>query len=304
MRISNQMSSRMLSSNIMDNQTAVYRKEQQIASGKRLEKASDDPAAWARLSTLRNQQGVLNQYDRNSQLAEQRLLNADQTLGSIGDLLQNASELAVQASDGTLNASDRAVLASQVDELLEQLVALSNSASADGYVFGGVQSGTEPFVATRNADGKIDAVSYVGGSAPALVEIAAGDRLPSQLVGGDATNGILLSDSADAFAPLIEMRDRLLASENIADTTLQSQIDAAAEQVVVGRASVGAYLEHLYFAEDIRSNRELSLMDNISLIESVDIAQAVSELTAKQTAYQAALAMATKTVNMSLLNYL
>ncbi len=304
MRISNQMSNRMLSSNIMDNQSAVYRKEQQIASGKRIEKASDDPAAWARLSRLRDQQAGLAQYARNSQLLEFRLLSADQALDSIGSLLQNASELAVQASDGTLNDVDREVLAGQVDELLELLVTLANSPSDAGYQFGGVLAETEPFAVTRNAEGKIDSVSYVGGSSSAMVEVAASDALPSQLVGGDPENGVLLSSSTDAFAPLIEMRNRLLAGENLAETTLQTRVDAASEKVIVGRAAVGAYLEHLSFVDEIRGSRDVLLMEGVTAIEGIDIAQAVSELSEKQMAYQAALAMATKTINMSLLNYI
>ncbi|MDF7806398.1 flagellar hook-associated protein FlgL [Pontiellaceae bacterium B12219] len=305
MRISNQMSNQMLSNNIMDNQSAVYRKEQQISSGTRIEKASDDPVAWARLSRLQGQQKELTQYERNASLLESRLLSADQMLDSIGSLLQNASELAVQASDGTLNQADREVLAGQVDELLEQLVSRANSPSdGGGYLFGGVQSAAEPFSVTRNADGRIDSVAYEGGRVSAMVEVAAGAVLPNQLVGGGADNGIMLSSASDAFAPLIEMRDRLLAGENLAETTLQAQVDAAAERVIVGRASVGAYLEHLAFVNEIRGNQEVLLNENISALEDVDIAQAISELTEKQTAYQAALAMATKTVNMSLLNYM
>ncbi|QBG47415.1 flagellar hook-associated protein 3 [Verrucomicrobia bacterium S94] len=305
MRISNQMSNRMLSNNILESQSAVYRKEQQIASGNRIEKASDDPVAWARLSQLKDLQDGLTQYERNAELVESRLLSVDQMLDSIGSLLQNASELAVQASDGTLNQSDREILAGQVDELLEQLVSRANHPSdGGGYLFGGVQSESEPFTVTRNADGRIDSVTYEGGGISAMVEVAAGDALPNQLVGGGADNGVLISDSSDAFAPLIEMRDALLAGENPAGTTLQTRIDEAAEQVIVGRASVGAYLEHLSFVNEIRSNQEVSLMENISDIADVDLAQAVSELTEKQTAYQAALAMATKTVDLSLLNYI
>lgn len=304
MRVSNQMTNQMLSNNILDNQTAVYRKEQQIASGKRIEKASDDPVAWARLSRLHDQQDELVQYARNAQLLESRLLSSDQMLGSISNLLQHASELGVQSSDGTLNTVDRGVLAGQVDELLEQLVNLANAPSDTGYQFGGTLAETEPFVTTLNAEGQIDSVSYVGGSSTAMVEVAAGDALPSQWVGGDPDNGILLSSSVDVFAPLIEMRDRLLAGENIAETTLQTQVDAAAEKVVVSRASIGAYLEHLSFVDEIRGSQELLLMEGISAGEAIDIAQAVSELSEKQTAYQAALAMASKTVNMSLLNYI
>ncbi len=118
MRVSNQMLSQMLSNNILENQSAVYNKEQQISSGKRIQRASDDPVAWAYATRLKDQQGQLAQYARNSDLLEFKLVSADHVLSSIGGLLQNASEIAVQASDGTLNAGDRTVLARQEDQLL------------------------------------------------------------------------------------------------------------------------------------------------------------------------------------------
>jgi flagellar hook-associated protein 3 FlgL len=46
------------------------------------------------------------------------------------------------------------------------------------------------------------------------------------------------------------------------------------------------------------------LQQTLASEEDIDMAQAVTELTAKQTAYQAALAMVSKTMNMSLMNYI
>jgi flagellar hook-associated protein 3 FlgL len=305
MRISNQMQNQMLSSSIQENQSAVYSQEQQIASGKRINRASDDPTAWAQAARLRQQQNELAGYSKNAEAVESHLESIDQALDSIGNILQGASELAVRGSDGTLGDSDRNILARQVDQLLEELVNLANSKYNGQYQFSGVQSQVEPFTVTRNAAGQIDAVSYVGGDFSTMVEIAPGDALPKQLIGGGTgENGILISNTGDAFTALVNIREQLLAGQNLAESGLQNDVNASLERVLVSRASVGAFLEHASLVSELHSSRDLALSENISGLEDIDVAEAVTELSAKQTAYEAALAMASKTLNMSLLNYL
>jgi flagellar hook-associated protein 3 FlgL len=298
------MTNQMLLKGIMDNQSAVYLKEQQISSGKSIQSASDDPTAWSRIHQLNQDLEQLDQFSDNSDLINFRLEMADQTLSSIGDVLQRASELSVEASNGTLSEGDREVLALQADALLEQLVALANSPSDDGYQFGGVLSANEPFAVTRDADDRIDSVSYVGGTFSASLEIAEGDALSGLLVGGDSDSGLFISDASDAFAPLIELRDLLLAGENLADSGVQEQIDAAFDRSLIGRASIGAHLEHLEFVDGLRAEQELLLTENLSELEDIDMAEAVTELSEKQLAYEAALAMTSQAMNVSLLNYL
>lgn len=304
MRVSNQMMNQLMSGNIRDDQSAVYSKSQQISSGKRFQFASEDPTAWSRAAHLHGEQGRLAQYEQNAGLLENQLTSIDQSLDSIGNILQSASEIAVRGSDGTLGQSDQATLAEQVDQLLEELVSQANGKYNGHYQFGGVKTDVEPFTVTRNADGKIDSVSYVGADSASKVGIADDDALPGQVVGGDSNNGLLLSDSNDAFSALIKMRDQLMAGNNLANTSLQSQVDNAFERVIVGRAGIGAYLEHISFVGDIRSNQTEQVKNDLSATEGIDTAQAATELSQKQTAYQAALAMASQTMRKSLLDYL
>lgn len=303
MRVSNQMMNHMLSSNIQDNQSAVYQKEQQIASGKKITLASEDPALWARATRLHNEKAELEQYARNSGVVGAQLEALDQSLVDISSSLKNVSEMAIQGADGTLSANDRLTLSKQMGAMLEQLVSQANQEYNGKYQFGGVQSDAPPFEVTRNADGQIDSVTYVGAEATTQVEIAEGDALSGQLAGA-GVRGVIMSDSTDPFAPIIQMRDRLAAGENLAGSGLQTQVDSALEHVIVSRGSIGAQLEHVKFVSDIRMDRDVMLNQSISDTEDVDIAEAVTELSAKQTAYEAALAMASKTINLSLLNYI
>lgn len=304
MRVSNQMMNQMLTSSITGNQASVYEKQQQVASGKRINKASDDPTAWAKVAGLEQQQNELNGYLKATESASSNLLFLDQSLSSVSDLLQHASELSVKGSGGTLNDVDRDALAEQLDQLLEDLVMVSNSKYNGQYQFGGVDTQTEPFSVTRDVDGAINGVTYDGGSFASTVEVAPGDAVPKQLVGGGASNGILISSTGDAFGTLTSMRDELRAGNNLAESGLQIQMDAISEKVLTDRASVGAFIEHAGFVAEIHSAKDTALATSISGLEDLDIAEAVTELAAKQTAYEAALSMASKTLNTSLMNYL
>jgi flagellar hook-associated protein 3 FlgL len=304
MRISNQMQNNMLANNIRKDQAAVYKTTEQMAAGVKFQKASDDPQAWARATELRRSQDQLAQYDRNSALLESQLGFIDQSLSAVSDILQSASEVAVRASDSTLSTSDRTMLSEQVNQLLEEMVSQANSEYNGQYLFGGVRSDVEPFSVTRNADGKIDSVTYEGASNTSNISIAEEDTLPGQVVGGDPNNGVLMSDSSDAFAVLIEMRDHLKTGESLVDTSIQDQVDTAFERVIVGRAVMGAYLEHISFVSEIRLNQTVQVAEDLSSTEGVDLAQAATELSEKQTAYQAALSMASQNMRKSLLDYL
>ncbi len=304
MRISNQMLNQTLAGNIQDNKSAVFEQTQRISSQKRILSASDDPAAWARAARLTESRNRLEQYERNASLLEAQLTSIDLGLKGLGDILQSASEIAVQGSDSSLSLQDRDALATRLDGLLESLLSTANSKYDGKYQFGGTQTDVPPFEATRNADGTIAAVAYVGANTTAMATIADGDSLPTQLVGGDPNNGVLMSSSSDPFSALVEMRDRLRNGENLADTALQEQVDNAYERVIVGRVSIGAYLEHIDFVAEVRTNQTGQIMSDLSDTEGLDLTQAATALSEKQTAYQAALAIATQTMRTSLIDYL
>ncbi|MFX8817158.1 hypothetical protein ABTM85_20095, partial [Acinetobacter baumannii] len=86
---------------------------------------SDDAVGYQRLTSL-NQAGVDDTaWGSNITLAHTIIQQADSTLGSITDRLQQVQELTVQASNGTLSASDRATLAGNVRAALQDLVGLA-----------------------------------------------------------------------------------------------------------------------------------------------------------------------------------
>ena len=303
MRITNQLQHNMLVGHIKKNQTDVYRLQEQVASGNRMRVASDDPTSWAAVARLRRQEGELALHEENSLQMESRLSSIDLSLSSMGDILQNASEIAVQAGQSTLNREDRTIMAEEIDQLLEALVMQSNMKVDGQHVFGGTQSSMESFAATRNGDGRINSVAYTGSEEVSTIDVGAGDAMGRQMVGG-GQNGVLISTDANAFTALINMRDRLLNGENLAETDAQGLVNDALGQVLMGRAVTGAQMERLDIISSFREMQRVQVTGQAAAEEGVDIAEAVAELSAKNVAYEAALAMSAKIMNISLLKFI
>ena len=86
----------------------IARAQSDISSGKRLQTASDDPAAWARVSvikrTLSNQEAWLSNANTAASVADQ----VSSVLDGLSNSLQRAGELMVAANNASSPASDRA----------------------------------------------------------------------------------------------------------------------------------------------------------------------------------------------------
>ncbi|MDG9757389.1 flagellar hook-associated protein 3 [Pseudomonas sediminis] len=136
----------------------IVKTQQQISSGVRIQTPADDPVGAARLLQLEQQQAQLEQYSANMTTATNSLTQQVALLDTVINVLQNARELAVRAGNGALSDEDRSSIASELDQIMEQLLDLMNSQDASGnYIFAGSKSGVQPFV--RNPDGS---VSYQG----------------------------------------------------------------------------------------------------------------------------------------------
>lgn len=116
--------------------------QQQIGTGERLERSSDDPVAAARLRMLARNERISTVDTRNSELAEADLTLTDETLGSIADVVVRVRELAVQAASSTLSDAQRSVIGTEVASLRDNLVLLANSRNISGHaLLGGQASG-------------------------------------------------------------------------------------------------------------------------------------------------------------------
>jgi len=146
--------SRLASANAYDNaltnlskrQTALSNLQENLTSGKRVVRPSDDPTAAAqaerslmRLSRIATDQRAL-EVQRNT------MANAESTLGDVVDALQQFRELVVSAGNGSHTAAERQTIANQLQGLREQILGYANRTDTNGQpLFGALASASVPF---------------------------------------------------------------------------------------------------------------------------------------------------------------
>lgn len=158
MRISTQTLFGASTATLQRQQAEFLRIGQQLASGQRVLKPSDDPLASSRALEVSQSKAVAEQYAAARVGARNALSQQEQVLNSIGHAITSAKTLAVQAASDTLTPADRASIAAELRGILETVLGQANAADGNGrYLFGGFQDDSPPFV--RDGAG---AVSYVG----------------------------------------------------------------------------------------------------------------------------------------------
>jgi len=102
-------------------QTSLSVTQSQIATGKKLQSAQDDPAALATSQRLMAQINGLSSGIDNSKSANQLLSTGDQALSSMEDILQNMRQLAVKASNDATTDTDRKNYQTQINDYRAQI---------------------------------------------------------------------------------------------------------------------------------------------------------------------------------------
>jgi flagellar hook-associated protein 3 FlgL len=280
-------------------QADLAKTELQVASGKRILRPSDDPAASVRILDLQEAQSRLAQYQRNADAAYARLDREETALQGIENLLQRVRELAVRASNDTLSADDRSAVAAEVNEQIGAFLQLANSRDANGeYIFAGFKSLDEPFSHDGNGN-----FSYDGDNGQRRVQI--GDN--REVATGDP--GTLFMDFAAAAGGTTNIGEVLY---NLA-TTLESgngypdaitDIDTAFGNIFNTRAKIGARMNAIDDQKAANESFDLAVADVKSTLEDLDYAEAISRFNQQLTALQASQQSFIKVQDLNLFNYL
>lgn len=160
---------------LFDMQRGLFRYSQlqtEVATGRRVNRPSDDPAAALRILPLRGDIRDLEQLNNNVLLARETLNTSTASLEDGSSIMQRVRELATQASNGTLSGSDRESIAAEVDQLLSQMLGIANSRRGDRFLFGGTETGSPPF-SLETVGGRTRAV-YNGNRDSLEVDVAPG----------------------------------------------------------------------------------------------------------------------------------
>jgi flagellar hook-associated protein 3 FlgL len=265
--------------------------QERVASGKRVERPSDDPVATATSLRHRSDLARRAQYERNIDDASGWLTSADTALTSASSLLNRVQELVLRGkNDGAMSPADRAALADEVDSLREGLLDLANTSYLDRAVFGGTSGASEAYDPSGTFVGDTGVVGRtVGPDTDIEVNLSA----PSVFGTGPTS----------VFATLARVSDDLRTNPAALGTDLD-ELDAHTTSIHRALGVVGARQSRVDATRARLADEEISLRSRLSEAEDVDLPEAIMQLSVQEVAYQAALAATQRVLQPSLVDFL
>ena len=275
--------------------------QQQIGTGERLERSSDDPVAAARLRMLARNERISTVDTRNSELAEADLTLTDETLGSIADVVVRVRELAVQAASSTLSDAQRSVIGTEVASLRDNLVLLANSRNISGHALLGGQASGAAYADNGNG------IEFVGSGALTPVEIGEGQSVMPGLTGPEVFEFDTANGATDLFAVLGNFAAALSAGGDAAaqaSSAVLSDLDAGLEKVTTAQTVIGSRLNWVDLMSERREINSERVADERTQVGGADIAVATSRLQETLTVLEASQASFVRLANLSLFSML
>lgn len=148
MRVTNKMLVDNLLAKLQNSLQRVDLYQEQIATGKRINRPSDDPEGAARVLRLREVIADNSRFLENIEDGQHWLTVTEAALADSVEILAQLRSKVVQAQNDTLSADERREMAKWAADYLQQLVQVASRREQGKYVFGGTQSATAPYALT------------------------------------------------------------------------------------------------------------------------------------------------------------
>jgi len=176
---------------ILNNQSSLFKLQNQMSTGRRVLTPSDDPVASAQALVTTQSQSVNKQYMENQGAAKSQLGLLEGNLDSLTQLLQDVRERAVQLGNATLTDKERGFIASEFKSRFDELLGIGNAQNgASQYLFSGFQGATKPFAVNPGAvapfaAGANAAADYFGDQGERLLQVEASRQMSVTASGED-----------------------------------------------------------------------------------------------------------------------
>lgn len=291
MRISTFHQSQTMSSQMMAAQSAVTEAQRRALTGKRWEKASENPNGAGIVLQSSRLKERLEGMGQNFVSSKEHLSLVESSLNELTNLLTQAKQAGLQGNNATLSANERQVIASQIDTLSKRVLEIANTTDSEGL---GIYSGQ-----SRDASAfKVDAVT---GDA-----VFSGDELARQMeLRPGEWSRMNMENSGTFFTGIhADLKALKIAVENGNTTEALATIEAKQKQTLDVRADMGVKLQQVQKLETQHQARVDDLTAKISDVQEIDLSEAITDYQRANLVYSAALQFTAQAQQLGLMDFL
>ncbi len=291
-------------SNLNSDETSIAQLQEQLSTGNVVNQPSDNPALAANIMQINAALSRSTSYSNNASDGLGWLQQGNSTMNEIISTLQSVRQNVLSISSATLSGSQSGLsaLADQVSQAQQTLLNLANTNYNGQAIFAGTGNVTTAFDSSG---------TYVGGGNAPVRTVAPGTQVAISVTGdsvfGTGTTG-LLSTTPGSLGVLAQISQDISTgtptSLAAASGTDLQNLDSAIATVENQAAQLGAQYQQMQALSTQASSTQAALNSELSGIQSVNLPQAMTNLTQQQNSYQTALWATANLVQPSLVSFL
>ncbi len=292
-------------SNLARLQNATNQAQEQLSSGFKVQAPSDAPDQISELLQLEANLQSNTQVTTNLSTVKAQVDSGESALSNAVLLTQQAVSLGAQGASSTQTASARQTLGQQVQDILSQLVGISNTTVAGKYIFSGDSSNSSSYQVDSTSTTGVDRL--ITTQASQQIQDTNGATFPISETAQTIFDHRNPDDSLapdNLFAAVSGLQTALANNDTAGISTALASLHTAADYLNSQQAFYGTVQDRVASATTTGQSQSVSLQAQIALIRDADPTQAAIELTAGQTDLSAAYGAEAKLPKTSLFDYL
>lgn len=261
---------------------------EQLTTGRRINRASDDPSGMEMVLSLRTSQTEIKQFQRTNQAANSKLVAADDALNNYETKLDRVRVLITQGLSDTSTQPAKNALATELESLRTRILAVANIKNNGEFLFGGTRQMEAPFDQAGVPSALPTTAQYVQ-IEPGSNAIQAG--VTADTIFSDATSTIF-EDITTAITALRGTGDPVADRASL--EAMNARLANFAELANSARAIVGANMNATDMAADTLAGNFLTLDEQATAVEGADFVEAALGAAAAERSLEATLQIAAR----------
>lgn len=270
--------------------------QEQLATGKKLNRISDDVVAARQSLRYRADENASGKYLNNIDKSLAYMGATDTALNEVTQLFDQVKAIAVQGANGSQDAASRYALSQSVDSFLTRMTDVANTVHDGRFIFGGTATTADkPFALSEDGT----RVDYAGNLDAFQVEVG-----PNSTVEVNQDGYTLFKKQVDVFDAMIQLRDALRDNDPTKVAELIDTVDTAQRHANDLQGSMGGKIQRLELSRTQLESSRIYQKELISQAEDADFTEVISQMQLTQVALEAGLQSAARTITPSLLDFL
>jgi len=292
MRITQAMITRNALLRVNQNRSNMAEIQEHIVTGRRINRASDDPTSFAKSERYKSTLQENEQYLTKIKSANGWINNSVSLLEQMSDISLQARDIANKGADGHSDADIRTTLAGNLDSLLNEMLALTNSQYLGKSVFAGTDTKTaNPFVYAAGV------VSYLGNDDQITRSYSESVEVTTNVTGQQIMD-------TGIFTAMTDLLTALNANDEAGIRTQIDTLKTSSEGILALTSEMGARSKNVELIQSRLEQSNFDLQTFLSEERDSKIDEEIVRFKAEEFAYQAALQATSTAMRMNIMQFL